>query len=236
MIEVQSNDLPSLCKGWTNAPVSPVKSAKKLRSNLLHELGIVEPVPLLCHNNREPLVKRAKVLKEPLKDNSTPPIHQTPNGLFFTFASLFASNHELKLLERREGPAVVPDCQSTHGCASEKTKGREVRFSNAVAVVTIPRWDQYSNRIRQHLWDTPTAMRASLVRNTIEFAAERNSPKNVLEEHEFMLCPVTGGLIHPIHYELAKILRCKQGLSVASNAEELMTSLYGNGKVRGISG
>jgi hypothetical protein len=63
----------------------------------------------------------------------------------------------------------------------------------------------YSNRIRGYLWDTPAAMQESILRNTLEFAADECDWHKAREEDEHYYNPDTGEYIHPIHMEIAQM-------------------------------
>jgi hypothetical protein len=74
-------------------------------------------------------------------------------------------------------------------------------FNEEVAVCPIPRRNEYSNRIREHLWNSPDEMMRNAERNAIEFAAEGFDWKNAMEDDQMYRCIATNEKIHPIHVE-----------------------------------
>ena len=82
---------------------------------------------------------------------------------------------------------------------SIKKKERNVSFDETVLVLTIPSKDAYSDRIRKFIWTEPHEMIQNTTRNTIEFASENWDWRQVADDVEFSICPVTGEKIHPCH-------------------------------------
>jgi len=97
-----------------------------------------------------------------------------------------------------------------------------VRFNPDVAVLQIPTRQEYSQRIKQHLWYTASQLQVMQQRNTIEFAADGFNVDQVCEEDEHYRSKTTGELIHPIHFEIAMVLRQRRGLPVETDMEELL--------------
>lgn len=79
------------------------------------------------------------------------------------------------------------------------TKKRSVSFHETVTVLTIPSKDSYSDRIRKHLWIEPNERKQNTERNVIEFISENWDWRQVADDVEFYICPVTGEKIHPCH-------------------------------------
>jgi hypothetical protein len=235
MIQVTSPHLAQfhLRNGWK---VSPVRSGKQLRSNLLKELGIIDraPLPHIHHAKSSP--GKIKTLQEPLKDWSTPPSHKSCShctNLFAALATIFlVKNQGLGLDSCKRLDSSESELSLTTPGVGQKR--RKVGFCEIVTVIPIPRRDQYSDRMRKFLWDTPEVTRANLIRNTIEYAADGNDPRTVREEHQHILCPSTGNLIHPIHFELAKLVREKPNDPVAKEAVDLLNGAEMNGWAMGL--
>jgi hypothetical protein len=95
------------------------------------------------------------------------------------------------------------DSRSSSNSSSKSTtrqkKQRSVSFDETVTVLTIPNKDAYSDRIRKHLWMEPHEMLQNTNRNTIEFASENWDWRQVADDVEFYICPMTGEKIHPCH-------------------------------------
>lgn len=90
--------------------------------------------------------------------------------------------------------------RSTSESDSSTKKGRRsVSFDETVHVLTIPNKDAYSDRIRKFLWTDPHEMIQNATRNSIEFAHENWNWREVANDVEFYVCPVTGEKIHPCH-------------------------------------
>jgi hypothetical protein len=80
-----------------------------------------------------------------------------------------------------------------------KKKERSVSFDETVLVLTIPSKDSYSDRIRKYIWTEPHEMLQNTTRNAIEFASENWDWRQVADDVEFYICPVTREKIHPCH-------------------------------------
>ena len=102
---------------------------------------------------------------------------------------------------------------------------RRVTFHDTVSLLLIPRRDEYSDRMRACLWDSTEAVQSNIARNTLEFAADGNNVRYVLEEDEHIRSPETGEFIHPIHFEIARVLREERGLPEAKNVAALLNTL-----------
>ena len=117
-------------------------------------------------------------------------------------------------------------CHYPHSHPQHATCGsRRVTFHNTVTLVLIPRRDEYSDRMRAYLWDSTEAVKSNIARNTLEFAADGNNVQYVLEEEQHIRSPETGEFIHPIHFEIARVLREERGLPEAKNVEALLNTL-----------
>jgi len=79
-----------------------------------------------------------------------------------------------------------------------------VRFSEVVEVVNIPSHTEYSNRIKLQYWSDAKEISEMAYRNFLEFESEGWNWENVLEEDEMIFCQETGGLVHPIHFDMSE--------------------------------
>lgn len=129
---------------------------------------------------------------------------------FWPFVALFRAREtsELRVFggPDQESPSLSSsfvsevDERST-SVASVESSSRKLRFKEQVDVCLIPKREEYSKRIRVHLWYSPEEMAAAAHRNTIEFAAEGWDPMNCMEEENMYRCLTTNELIHPVHIE-----------------------------------
>jgi hypothetical protein len=186
-------------------------SSKRLRSDLLNKLGIVPETKSTQggSNQRASVLGPIKVVKAPLKglDEEDPKVRVTildTLGSFFKVGSPSSDSTTL---------ATEDDLSSS--CSSLDSPARQRRcltFNEQVSVVTIPRRDQYSNRIQQHLWHAPEQLQTAVQRATIEFAADGWRWQDVRTDQQHIVCPISGQLIHPVHFEIARLIRIEQGL------------------------
>lgn len=202
----------------TAPKVSPPCS-KRLRSDLLNKLGIVDErsqarlaLPLNASDSPKKAEKTVlgpiKIVKAPLKKDEGPdpmPTKVPPNflvalGSFFRVGSSDA------------GTSATAESDDTSTLSSASERHRSLTFDEEVSVVHIPRRDQYSSRIQQHLWNDPETLRANAMRNTIEYSADGWKWQDVREEEEHVVCSESGELIHPVHEEIARMIRQEQGL------------------------
>lgn len=76
-------------------------------------------------------------------------------------------------------------------------RNTSVSFDNHVTVHPIPKYSEYSDRIRPQLWSDSSALQANAARNCIEFASEGWNWQQVEEK---MVVMENGEKIHPIHF------------------------------------
>mmetsp|Transcript_14793 Transcript_14793/g.20989 ORF Transcript_14793/g.20989 Transcript_14793/m.20989 type:complete len:324 (-) Transcript_14793:305-1276(-) len=77
---------------------------------------------------------------------------------------------------------------------------RKLMFSDDVQVVPIPMRSEYSNRIKERMYNGRVELSENAQRNVVEFEAEGWDASTVLDdESQFYKCPLTGELIHPVH-------------------------------------
>mmetsp|Transcript_6639 Transcript_6639/g.14699 ORF Transcript_6639/g.14699 Transcript_6639/m.14699 type:complete len:110 (+) Transcript_6639:417-746(+) len=79
---------------------------------------------------------------------------------------------------------------------------KKISFEESVHVVPIPMRSEYSDRIRNRLWNNAVEIHENAARNALEFAAENWDWRTVYHEEEMYICCITGELIHPAHYQL----------------------------------
>jgi len=77
---------------------------------------------------------------------------------------------------------------------------RRITFDNNVAVVPIPKRDEYSGRVATRIWSSAIEINENAARNSVEFAAEGWNWRTVTEDDNMYICSVTGELIHPVHF------------------------------------
>ena len=83
---------------------------------------------------------------------------------------------------------------------TEMTRRRKLAFSEDVQVVPIPMRSEYSNRIKERMYNGRVELSENAQRNVVEFEAEGWDASTVLDdESQFYKCPLTGELIHPVH-------------------------------------
>jgi len=90
------------------------------------------------------------------------------------------------------------DETSTTSC-----KKRGVSFDAAVSVKPIPTRNEYSDRIRPHLWTSPQEIERNARRNIFEFASEHYDWQRAVEETDMFIHAETGERVHPIHLQAA---------------------------------
>ena len=105
-----------------------------------------------------------------------------------------------------------------YSIGSTSLSRRRLSFDEEVAIVTIPRREQYSNRMQEQLWHNKEDLEASIRRNTVEYAADGWIWQQVREEDDHLFVAGGNGVrddgeyIHPVHGEIARLIRREQGL------------------------
>lgn len=213
------------------------RSSKRLRAGLLNKLGIAPQDKL--NDTAATEIKKVdsrlsvlgaaatNVLKEPLKGNNEPLPGKSSLtqkgflgalGAFFTSASPSSSDLMMKILDDSSERSSFSSAPSTTTESTSSTatsaggRRRSLTFDEEVHIVSIPRRDQYSNRMQQHLWHPAEDLQANIMRNTVEFAADGWKWQQVREEEDHFDCAGNGELIHPVHVEIARLIRHEQGL------------------------
>lgn len=83
-----------------------------------------------------------------------------------------------------------------------------------VAIVPIPKREEYTQRVKQSLWTSGSELYENAVRNSIEFAAEGWDWRKAVEECNMI--PINGSdeLIHPIHfYNISNVSSANESIS-----------------------
>eukprot|EP00980_Cylindrotheca_fusiformis_P005597 scaffold1184_cov132-Cylindrotheca_fusiformis.AAC.18 len=164
----------------------------RLRDNLIFKLGVVK----IEQTNREPyrgsMLGNVQLSSEPLKSKiEDEPAEVIPGS--WSLASFFAK----KASESEHSLASSAESASE----SSSTSHRRLTFNETVTVCPIPKHQEYSNRIKDHLWNSPEEMMQNARRNSIEFAAEGWDWRNSLEDENMYRCVSTNEKIHPVHVE-----------------------------------
>lgn len=189
---------------------SGTPNSRRLRKKLILKLGVDGGSYGGEQVRREPsrgsLLGNVKITHEPLKGNDEE-AEAPPLNLFWGLANFFSKKTESKNEpEESLSSSICSDMtassasHSAHSCTSS-SGGKRLMFNEEVAVCPIPRRDEYSNRIREHLWNSPDEMMRNAERNALEFAAEGFDWKNAMEDDQMYRCVATNEKIHPIHVE-----------------------------------
>ena len=88
------------------------------------------------------------------------------------------------------------DTRSLRPCQQQQRSPSRVSFSGQVQVVDIPHHDEYSDSLRDRLWNSTREIHKIVKRNLIEFLADGWDWRSAKEENEFAKLP-TGELVHP---------------------------------------
>lgn len=78
---------------------------------------------------------------------------------------------------------------------------KRLTFNETVSVVPIPMRTDYSQRVRERLWNNATEIQMNAQRNALEFASEGWDWKTVIEDEYMYRDAASGELIHPVHME-----------------------------------
>ncbi|CAB9498868.1 expressed unknown protein [Seminavis robusta] len=153
----------------------------RVRNRLLTRLGIFQPQPQQQQRRIAPLRKVAP-LTEPLKFHDGDIVDD----------------------KKEDSSSVdtgsISDDQASSPASSTRSRKSVVAFDNEVAVVPIPKHQEYSNRIRSRLWSNKKELRTMAARNTLEYQSEGWNPSTVVEDEGFITTS-TGERIHPVHLQ-----------------------------------
>jgi hypothetical protein len=214
-----------------NKKLSP---ATMQRKKFLNKLGIVDAqqttaVPLNRAPSRGSLLGNVQVHHEPLKitQEKAAKEQRSNDNLFAALGQIFARVGALppKSLVEGDQPSLASTSADSSLRSMDETECslvRKVAFNEDVTVIPIPKRTEYSARIRAHLWDGADVLQANVFRNSIEFAADGYDVSRVLEEGDMIEDPESGELVHPIHLEIAKVIRQERGLPDDGDVESLL--------------
>jgi hypothetical protein len=194
--------------------VSGSDESQRIRNKLIFKLGLESQMAKAAQPARaqDTLLGTARII-EPLKSAGGDDAAEKPKGGLWPFAALFgrkqSSDQNLESSMHDDSPSLSASFSSdmdenstsaTSG-ASGASAMRKLKFNEQVEVCLIPKKEEYSKRIRCHLWHSPEEMALNAQRNTIEFAAEGWDWRNVMEDENMYRCLATNELIHPVHIE-----------------------------------
>ena len=197
------------------SPMTPGDS-DRIRNNLMYKLGLETEKPriVLPARAQERALEKFRVVTEPLKDPEEKESDDKTTSALWGFASLFGAkkdqperNEESSLgdspsLSSSFSSSIIGDnADSILSVGSISSTLRKLKFNEQVEVCLIPKKEEYSKRIRGHLWNSPEEMALNAHRNTVEFAAEGWDWRNVMEDENMYRCLSTNELIHPVHIE-----------------------------------
>ncbi len=198
------------------ASVASSGDSQRLRNKLILKLGVESNVatPLPPLRSQDTLLGNARIT-EPLKNPDDDSSVEKPTSGLWAFAALFglkeSSNENQESIFQDDSPSLSSSFSSEidENSASARSGGslssavRKLKFKEQVDVCLIPKKEEYSKRIRCHMWHSPEEMALNAHRNTIEFAAEGWDWRNVMEDENMYRCLATNELIHPVHIEQA---------------------------------
>ena len=215
------------------ARVMPRTSSTRLRSNLLHKLGIppTESVSSSAlhnpsnHHSHRSLLGNVEAKQVPLKeiDERYPPRmtrddpttgcrvggHTATDTVFQALGSLWTGQPMDSSLRSASSTSTCDtheeDMSLEDTSSTTGAQRRQVHFDSHVTVVPIPHRSDYSQRIRCYLWNAPEDMQRDVVRNTLEFTADGWDWQAAAEENEHYYSPLTREYIHPVHLEISQM-------------------------------
>lgn len=169
----------------------------RLRANLLHKLGIRDETKQTEAESRQPvkgLLDSSRVRQERLKydsdddamedDDEVGPRSWTER-LFFKPSSVESS----------------ADDTAPSSASSESTGERRLMFNETVNVMPIPMRADYSQRVRERLWNDADDIMLNAQRNAMEFASEGWDWRTVIEDEYMYRDASSNEKIHPVHME-----------------------------------
>lgn len=168
---------------------------------LVHAMEICQQNKSQEHTSTCSLLQLKSTLDE--NDNKIqvdPPTVSADNTTTTSFQEATSNNSSLssRLCSSTGNLTSVSNDSSLDSKSSPRSK-RKVSLRNDVAVLPIPKREEYSDRIKERLWSSASELYLNAARNSIEFAAEGFNWRNATEDENMIVCDSSGELIHPIH-------------------------------------
>jgi hypothetical protein len=159
----------------TMAAVDQTNNEPCTRTRLLNRLGMFQEKRMSSSCQICPSVPNPK------RDYIT----GTTTGTTTTVGRVAPTHEELK--DHSENySSLPPPCQ-------------KIRFNPSASVVYIPIRNQYSNRIKKHIWTNRYELAENAQRNTLEFEYEGYDFNKVVLEDDMYIDCLNGELVHPCH-------------------------------------
>lgn len=124
------------------------------------------------------------------------------------------SNRSSLQRKRSEASSLDNEQEGTKSSPQQRSPSR-VSFNREVQVVDIPHYDEYSDSLRDRLWNSTRDIRKLVKRNLIEFLADGWDWRSAKEENEFTRLP-TGELVHPATWQQRAPVHTPRELSASS--------------------
>lgn len=186
----------------------------RIRDNLIFKLGVAQADEASLQRKRRPsrgsILGNVNITSEPLKScENDDKSKDTPSAISpWSISSLFATRPVVSETE----PSLSSSLQSSSSSSNDNDNDsmtdmnstspcKKLKFNEEVKVCPIPKREEYSKRIKDQLWASPTEMAQMAHRNSIEFAAEGCDWRNCLEDENMYRDVSTNELIHPVHIE-----------------------------------
>ena len=170
----------------------------KLRQQYLYKLGFESShVVDASRSPKMPQVPKRRQYsshQEPLKGFSSTQYEEQDNAVDPVESASTPSSSPTSVLS-----TSLISLHSTPSTAGFLRKKKSVHFNESANIISIPNRGSYSRRMRDRLWLNPHEFIENLNRNASEFQFENYDWKQVVEEQDFSICPLTGRKIHPLH-------------------------------------
>jgi hypothetical protein len=176
----------------------------RIRKNLMLKLGVhaeLSKIETQRAPSRGSLLGKVRLSTEPLKGNEEEPERV---NILTNLVSFFTRPKTPSTQDDSEGSLDLSSSLSEEESSTSldgEQATRRLTFNEEVSVCPIPKRQEYSKRIREHLWNSPAELMLNCERNSIEFAAEGWDWRNSLEDEYMYRCVATNELIHPVHVE-----------------------------------
>jgi hypothetical protein len=171
----------------------------RLRSNLLHKLGIRDEKKPTVTQNRPPargLLNSAAITNEPLKYESDEDAEMEDGDAAKTGVSWTE-----RLFFKPSSMESTAEETADSSASSSMSNERRLKFNETVQIQPIPMRTDYSQRVRERLWNDADNIMMNAQRNAMEFASEGWDWRTVTEDEYMYRDASSGELIHPVHME-----------------------------------